>query len=120
MNPPSSVLRYVALIATLSPAATMSWISAVMSGDAAKKMRYESIAPFLVGRGSWKHLMFDEVIGKPVGRVLEILAAENFLGKAATNCMFSSGVGMQPPRVRRRPPRAPSLMVSLPGVIRPR
>ena len=48
--------------------------------------------------------MFDEVIGKPVGRVLEILAAENFLGKAATNCMFSSGVGMQPPRVRRRPP----------------
>ena len=29
--------------------ATMSWISAVMSGDAAKKMRYESIAPFLSG-----------------------------------------------------------------------
>ena len=49
MNPPSSVPRYVALIATLSPAATMSWISAVMSGDPAKKMQYESIAPFLSG-----------------------------------------------------------------------
>jgi hypothetical protein len=34
-----SVPRYVARIATLSLAATMSWISAVMSGDAAKKMR---------------------------------------------------------------------------------
>ena len=64
--------------------------------------------------------MFDEVIGKPVGRVLEILAAENFLGKAATNCMFvrawacsllGFGAGRQ---------RAPSLLVSLPGVIRPR
>jgi hypothetical protein len=39
----------VALIATRSPAATMSWISAVMSGEASKKMRYESIAPFLSG-----------------------------------------------------------------------
>ena len=49
MNPPLSVPRYVALIATLSPAATMSLISAVTSGDAAKKMRYESTAPFLSG-----------------------------------------------------------------------
>jgi len=39
MNPPLSVPRYVALIATLPPAATMSWMSTVMSGDAAKKMR---------------------------------------------------------------------------------
>jgi hypothetical protein len=39
MNPPLSVPRYVALIATLPQAATMSWISTVMSGDAAKKMR---------------------------------------------------------------------------------
>lgn len=39
MNPPLSVPRYVALIASLPQAATMSWMSTVMSGDAAKKMR---------------------------------------------------------------------------------
>jgi hypothetical protein len=36
---PSSVPRWVALIPTRSPVATMSWISAVMSGEASKKMR---------------------------------------------------------------------------------
>jgi hypothetical protein len=36
MNPPLSVPRYVALIATVSPTVIMSWMSAIMSVDAAK------------------------------------------------------------------------------------
>jgi hypothetical protein len=38
--------------------------------------------------------MFDQVVGKPVGREREVLVAEHVWAKVRTDCMFSSGVGM--------------------------
>jgi hypothetical protein len=45
MKPPLAVPRQAARKAALSPEATMSWISAVMLGEAAGKMRQDSMAP---------------------------------------------------------------------------
>jgi hypothetical protein len=57
--------------------------------------------------------MFDEIVREPVVRNLRFLLPITSSAKVRTDCMFSSGVGMQPPKTQRRhPTRAPSLVTS--------
>jgi hypothetical protein len=108
-NPPLSVPRYVALIATLSLTATLSWMSAHV-GRCRDEDAIGVDCTLLVGRGVREHLMFDEVVGKPVSAAyVRLLLPSTSSAKVRTDCMFSSGVGMHICRLlgRRsaRPPK---------------
>jgi hypothetical protein len=110
--------RYMALIATLPPAATMS----CHVGRCREEDAVGVDCTLLVGSGAREHLMFDEVVGKPVRGVVEVLVAANFLGEGAQGlhvffrCGHAASLGSWAGGRRGHQ----SLMASLPEVIRPR